>query len=84
VIVFCHGRLKSRCGTSDGVVMDVTGVAGLATQMSQQRTADEVDTTVLKKALDSERENAAALLQALPTPPSALPEHVGRNVNVVA
>jgi hypothetical protein len=64
--------------------MDVTGLANVATQMSQQRVSDQVDTSVLKKALDSERQNAAALLQALPTPTLALPDHVGRNVNVVA
>jgi len=38
---------------------------------------------VLKKALDSQAQTAAALIQALPQPPAAT-GNVGRNVNTTA
>lgn len=41
---------------------------------------------VLKKALDSQAQTAAALIQALPQPPSAsgLPPNLGRTINTAA
>ena len=51
--------------------------------MSQQRAAYSVDTAILKKALDLQQQNAMTLIQAV-TPASALPAHIGQNVNVVA
>ena len=41
---------------------------------------------VLKKALDSQAQTAAALIQALPQPPSVngLPPNLGRTINTAA
>lgn len=63
--------------------MDISGIANLSTAMKQQRTEDAVDVSVMKKALDIQKSSAAQLIASV-TPQSALPDHVGRNVNVVA
>jgi hypothetical protein len=61
----------------------VTGIAALATAMSQERLAAEVGTLVLRKALDAEAAGVLALLNALPRSP-LLPDNLGRNVDTVA
>lgn len=63
--------------------MDISGIAQLATQMTQQRTTDEAALLVLKKAMDTQKSSAQTLLDAI-TPASALPAHLGQNVNTVA
>jgi hypothetical protein len=63
--------------------MEISGIARLATALSQQRTAEAADMTILKKALDMQKETAATLVAAV-TPSSSLPSHLGQNVNVVA
>lgn len=65
--------------------MDLTGVANLATSMSNTATEQAVSIAVLKKALDSETKTAAALLQGLPLVSSArLPPNLGQNINTTA
>ncbi len=65
--------------------MDVNGIASLATSMSADKTSQEVGMAVLKKALDTERAGAAALLDAIPAPSSTnLPPHLGQNINTTA
>lgn len=65
--------------------MDVTGIASMATQFSDAKTADQIQVTVLKKALDAQAESAAQLIQALPQPASVnQPAHLGQNVNTSA
>ncbi|MES2832750.1 MAG: YjfB family protein [Pseudomonadota bacterium] len=65
--------------------MNLTGVANLATSMSDTGTDQAVGMAVLKKALDSETQTAAALLQALPPVPSTrLPPNLGQNINTKA
>lgn len=66
--------------------MDVTGIAALATAMSQARLQQEVSMTVLKKALDQQGTTALALIEALPAVQSAanLPAHLGQTVNTTA
>lgn len=64
--------------------MDISAVASPATQMTQQRTADSAAMLLLKKAIQMQESNAQTLLEALPTPASALPPHLGQNVNTVA
>jgi len=65
--------------------MNLTGVANLATSMSNTATEQAVSIAVLKKALDSETKTAAALLQALPLVSSArLPPNLGQNINTTA
>jgi hypothetical protein len=75
--------LKSLARSSDEAGMDISGIAQLATQMSQQRTSDAASLLVLKKAMDMQRSSAQTLLEAV-TPASALPPHLGQNVNTVA
>lgn len=61
-----------------------TGLATLATAMSQTKLEGAVDVAVLKKAIDIQKESAAQLLQSLPTPTAALPDGVGGQVNTTA
>lgn len=61
-----------------------TGLATLATAMSQTKLASAVDVAVLKKAIDIQQESAAQLLQSLPTPASALPEGGGGRIDTTA
>jgi hypothetical protein len=63
--------------------MEISGIARLATAMSQERTAQAADVAVLKKAMDMQKETAATMISAI-TPTDALPSHLGRNLNVVA
>lgn len=64
--------------------MDITN--SVTNAFSGQATGDAVGVTVLKKALDMEAQNAAALIDALPQPPQAqnLPSNLGQNVNTTA
>jgi hypothetical protein len=65
--------------------MELSSIANLATSLSMAATVQEVGTALYRKALDIERANAAALLQALPPPPSVnLPPHLGRNIDTTA
>lgn len=63
--------------------MEISGIARLATAMSQQRSAEAADVAILKKALEMQKETAATLVAAV-TPSASLPSHLGQNVNVVA
>lgn len=66
--------------------MNLTGVANLATSISNTGADQEVGIAVLKKALDSEASTAAALLQALPPVDNSprLPPNLGQNINTTA
>lgn len=65
--------------------MDITSIASVGTAMEQNRTAQAVSVSVLKKALDTQSSAALALLEALPTVPSVnLPPHLGQNINTKA
>ncbi len=65
--------------------MDLTSVANLATSISNTGIDQAVGIAVLKKALDTEKATAAALLQALPPVPSQrLPANLGQNINTTA
>lgn len=65
--------------------MDVSAIASLGTQMSQQQTALEVSTAVTKKAIDAEAQAAANLVDAMPDPGAqSLPANLGTNINVTA
>jgi hypothetical protein len=63
--------------------MDISGIANMATAMSQQRTATAVNVAVLKKAMEMQQQSAMTLISAV-TPAASLPSHIGQNVNVVA
>ncbi|MBU3696549.1 YjfB family protein [Dechloromonas sp.] len=60
--------------------MDVSAIASLATEMSQNQTAQAVQIAVLKKAMDIEAQSAMQLLQAVPSNPP----HLGNNVDLFA
>jgi hypothetical protein len=65
--------------------MDTNSIASLASTISATAAADRVGIAVLKKALDIQAVNAAALLEALPPVPSInLPAHLGRNIDTSA
>jgi hypothetical protein len=63
--------------------MDISGIMNVAAQISQERTAQAVDVSVLKKALAIQSNSVMTLLQSV-TPASSLPAHLGQNVNIVA
>lgn len=60
--------------------MDVSAIASLATEMSQNQTAQAVQIAVLKKAMDIEAQSAMQLLEAVPSNPPNL----GNNVDLFA
>ena len=60
--------------------MDVSAIASLATEMSQNQTAQAVQIAVLKKAMDIEAQSAMQLLEAVPSNPP----HLGNNVDLFA
>ena len=62
--------------------MDLSAIAATATEMTQARTADAVQVTVLKKAMDIEAQSALQLIQAA-SPPSN-PPHLGNRVDTQA
>ena len=65
--------------------MDTTGIANLASGLAASLVSDNVGVAVLRKALDIEAANAAALVQALPPAPSInLPAHLGQNIDTTA
>lgn len=60
--------------------MDVSAIASLATEMSQNQTAQAVQIAVLKKAMDIEAQSAMQLLEAVPSNPPNL----GNNIDLFA
>ena len=72
------GRMNGQHFT--GQAMDVSAIASVATEMSQNQTAQAVQIAVLKKAMDIEEQSALQLLQALPSNPPNL----GNNVDLFA
>ena len=64
--------------------MDVSAIASVAASLSQAKTAEAVDTAVLRKALDVAASSAQQLIEALPSPVSSNPSHLGQNVDTQA
>lgn len=69
--------------------MDISGVAGVTSQvaaMASSQTNEAVGMAVLKKAMNIDAANAAALINAIPAAPAApnLPLHLGQNINTTA
>ncbi len=62
--------------------MDVNGIASLSTSLAAIKSNQEIGIAVLKKAMDTERAGAAALIDAIPSP--NLPSHLGQNINTTA
>ena len=63
--------------------MDVTNIAKLSSSMAETGIRQEVGVSMLKKAMDIEKNTAAQLLQALPQPQN-LPAHLGNTINTKA
>jgi hypothetical protein len=64
--------------------MDVTSIAALATQLSQTKTANDVQTAVFKKALDINAQGAMQLIDAASQAGRANPPHLGNQVDTFA
>lgn len=66
--------------------MSVSSIGSLSTNLSPAKTDQAIGIAVLKKALDSEKSTASALLDALPSVPttSSLPSNLGRTINTTA
>jgi hypothetical protein len=65
--------------------MDTLAIAALATEMSQARTANAVQLSVLKKAMDIGAEGAMQLVQAaVQATQSVNPPHLGNSVDTFA
>jgi hypothetical protein len=62
--------------------MDVTNIAAMATSMTQAKNADQINTMVLKKALDSQKTMAEGLIAAIPDAP--VTSSIGHNINTQA
>lgn len=63
--------------------MDISSVSSLSTALSQAKTGDAVGTLVLKRAMDIQAQNAAQLLQAVPSVTNN-PPNLGNSIDVKA
>jgi len=63
--------------------MDTSLIAAQASSTASMMTGDAVGVSVLKKAMDIQKANALALIQALPSRPN-LPAHLGQNIDTTA
>jgi hypothetical protein len=64
--------------------MDVTSIAAMATQLSQTKTANDVQTAVFKKALDINAQGALQLIEAASQAGRANAPHLGNQVDTFA
>ena len=64
--------------------MDVSGVAAAATEMTQAKTANAVQLTVLKKAMDIQAQGAMQLIESASQVISNNPPNLGNKVNSFA
>ena len=63
--------------------MSISNSSAVSSAVSQVSADNQRSVLVLKKALDSQAQTAATLIQSLPQPPAAT-GNVGRNVNTTA
>lgn len=65
--------------------ISVSNSSAVSAAVSQASTQDQKSLLVLKKALNSQAQTAAALINALPQPPSNnSPQNLGRTINTTA
>jgi len=64
--------------------MDISGIAALATGMSQARTADAVQLMVLKKAMDIEAQSGLQLILAASNVVPSNPPNLGNRIDTIA
>ena len=69
-----------------GIVMNISGIASVATTLADVGISQAVSIAVLKKAIDISAESATALIEAIPDNKSIqnLPSNLGRNINTTA
>lgn len=67
-------------------MMDISAAGKMANSYMTQAVSQDVGIAMTKKAMDIEQQAAAQMIQNVQqaTPTSALPDNVGRNINVVA
>ncbi|OIQ83498.1 hypothetical protein GALL_346920 [mine drainage metagenome] len=64
--------------------MDASSISNAAGTLAALQRVNDVQMTVLKKALDVQAQGAVTLIDALPQPAASLPANLGRHVNTVA
>ncbi|MFA7279250.1 MAG: YjfB family protein [Sterolibacterium sp.] len=64
--------------------MDVSGIASAATEMAQAKTADAVQITMLKKAIDLQAQGAMQLIDSVAQVLPNNPPHLGNKINTFA
>ena len=64
--------------------MDTTGIAALATSMSQERTTEAVQLSVLKKAMDINAQNGLQLIQGASKVAPNNPPNLGNLIDTLA
>ena len=64
--------------------MDTTGIAALATGMSQARTTEAVQLTILKKAMDMNAQNGLQLIQSASKVTPNNPPNLGNLIDTTA
>lgn len=64
--------------------MDSAGIAALATSMNQARTAEAVQLSVLKKAMDINAHNGLQLIQGVARAVPNNPPNLGNNIDITA
>lgn len=64
--------------------MDTSVIAALATSMHQAKTAEDVQLSVLKKALDNNAQSSVQLIQAASPPAPRNPPHLGSRIDTFA
>lgn len=64
--------------------MDVSTIAAMATQLSQTRTANDVQTAVFKKALELNEQGAMQLIDAASKAGRTNPPNLGNQVDTFA
>ena len=90
--MLCTPKISDGCAANgtkqeEENMMDVNGIAGLATSMAEFSANQAVGIAVLKKAIDSNAAGALALIEAIPDAnqtSASLPQHLGQNVNTTA
>lgn len=64
--------------------MDTSGIAALATSLNQSRTAEVVQFSVLKKAMDMSAQNGLQLIQVASQVVPNNPPHLGNRIDTMA
>lgn len=64
--------------------MDISGITSLASNMSQAKTADAVQMTMLKKSIDINAQSELQLVQAASNSKISNPSHLGNRIDTYA